>query len=114
MTITASDGQDSTSIGPFTISVAAAPGAMGTAALSWVAPAQYTDGSSLNPATELAGYSIYEGNAPGSLDKVADVDAGATGYTMQGLSQGTHYFAVTAITSNAESEYSMVVSKTIP
>lgn len=115
ITITANDGKASVSVGPFTISVSTVPAATrGTASLSWAPPAQFTDGSSLNPTTDLAGYRIYRGISPGALEPIAEVDARTTAFTVEGLAQGTHYFAVTAITlTNSESEYSAIGSKTI-
>jgi hypothetical protein len=86
-----------------------APGA-GTASLSWTAPATNDDGSAL---TDLAGYKVYYGTAPGSYSKSFTVTPGTT-YTITGLAPGTYYIAVTAYnTTGMESEYSNEVTKTI-
>lgn len=83
----------------------------GTAELSWSAPSTNTDGSSI---TDLAGYKVYYGTAPGSYSN--DVDAGkVTSYTVNDLAAGsTYYFAVTAYNSaGKESSYSTQVTKTM-
>jgi hypothetical protein len=112
ITVTDSRGA-SASLAAFSVTVApAAP--TGTAALSWQAPTQYTDGSAL-PGSELDAYRIYQGSSAGSLTRVAEVDSGTMNYTVQSLASGTHYFAVTAVTSGGtESALSAVGSKTIP
>lgn len=80
--------------------------------VSWSAPTANTDGSAL---TNLAGYRVYYGTSPGTLNKSVDVpNAGATDFLVQGLSTGTWYFAVAAYTNTGlESGYSHVVSRTI-
>jgi hypothetical protein len=84
------------------------------ATLTWQAPTQYTDGSTL-PGGELDAYRIYQGTSAGSLNRVAEVDGGTMMFTVQPLSSGTHYFAVTAVSaSGTESALSAVGSKTIP
>lgn len=68
-----------------------------------------------DPSSEpsIAGYRLYYGGAAGHYD--ASVDVGeATSYTVDGLSPGTYYFAVTAYDSSGlESSYSNEVSTTI-
>lgn len=83
-----------------------------SADVSWTAPTLNTNGSAL---TDLAGYTIYYGTSPDALTQTVDVaSAGATDYVVQGLSQGTWYFAVAAYTnSGLQSSFSTVVSKTI-
>lgn len=80
--------------------------------VTWSAPTANTNGSAL---TNLAGYTIYYGTNPSSLSKSVKVaNAGATDYVVQGLSDGTWYFAVTAYTNTGlQSSYSTIVSKTI-
>lgn len=80
--------------------------------VSWSAPTLNTDGSAL---TNLAGYHIYYGTSPGTLNESADVPrAGASDYVVQGLQAGTWYFAVVSYTNTGfESAHSKVVSKTI-
>jgi hypothetical protein len=80
--------------------------------VTWSAPTTNTNGSAL---TDLAGYTIYYGTTPGNLNLSVKVpNAGATDYVVQGLTDGTWYFAVTAYTSaGLQSTYSIVVSRTI-
>jgi hypothetical protein len=70
ITITASNGTTSASIGPFTITVsappAAPPPATGSATLNWDAPTQNTDGTAL---ADLAGYKITVLTRPSSPSK---------------------------------------------
>lgn len=107
----------------------------GTATLSWKAPTENADGTSL---TGLAGYKVYYGTASGNynLQPVTlpigsnrltctnkdDNNDGITDRTectvivgtVEGLISGTYYFAVTTYdTSGNESEFSNEVSKTI-
>lgn len=87
--------------------------AAGSAALSWAAPVQFTDGSTL-PAAQLTAYRVFHGSSAANLSRVAEVDAATTAFTVRDLGAGTHYFAVTAVlVSGTESAYSTVGSKTI-
>jgi hypothetical protein len=109
--ISVSDGTSSVSLPSFTITAATAT--VGSASLTWVAPTQNTDGSTLS---NLAGYRIVYGNSSSALDQTIDVtNPGLTSYVVDDLGAGTWYFAVKAYTStNAESAISNVASKTIP
>jgi hypothetical protein len=80
--------------------------------LSWVAPTTNSDGT---PLTDLAGFKLHSGNAPGSYQQVVDV-GNKTDYTLGSLNDGsTYYFAVTAYdTSMKESAYSNEVSRNFP
>lgn len=111
--ITATDSRGAAvSLPAFSITAVPAP-PIGTATLSWLAPTQYTDGSSL-PASQLGAYRIYRGTNAGSLSRIAEVDDGTLSFTVQSLAAGTHYFAVTAVTvGGTESALSAVGSKTI-
>lgn len=84
----------------------------GTAALSWEAPTQNTDGT---PLTDLAGYRIYWGTSPGSYTNSVQLDdPAALGYVVTDLSATTWYFTATAFNeSGIESSFSNVASKTI-
>ena len=110
--ISVSDGQESASAAPFTIQVAGANAAAGTADVSWTPPTTNTDGSTL---TDLAGYNIYYGTNPNALNqKVQVTNIGVTNYVISGLATGTWYFAVTAYSSaGTESSLSNLASKTI-
>lgn len=108
--IRVSDGKATTSLPAFSIQVVAAQPRSAT--LSWTAPTQNTDGSSL---TNLAGYRIHYGTSANVLSQTIQVsNAGLTTYVIENLSPGTYYFAVKAYSSTGtESETSNVVSKTI-
>lgn len=111
ITVTDSRGA-SASLPAFTITVAPVV-PTGSAALSWTAPAQYTDGSPM-PIGELDAYRIYHGTSAASLARVAEVDSGTTTFNVSQLTAGTHYFAVTAVSiTGIESNPSEVGSKTI-
>ena len=87
-------------------------GAAGTATLTWDAPTTNIDGS---PAS-LAGFKIYYGTSSHAYTQsiyVTDTGSSLVVYTLS-LSQGTYYFAVTAVDeSGIESDYSNEVSKAI-
>lgn len=114
ITITATNAGGSSSIGPFTIAVNAAPAspATGSATLSWTAPTENIDGSQL---TDLAGYHIYYGTSTGNWTSTITVlDATQTTYVVSALASGTYYFAVVAFNSEGvDSADSNVGSKTI-
>jgi hypothetical protein len=108
--ITVSDGQVSTSLASFSISVVAT--ATGAATLSWTPPQTNTDGSAL---TDLANYRIYWGTAQNNYpnSKVVPSSAGSTAIVDQ-LTPATWYFVVTAIdTQGNESAYSTAAQKTV-
>jgi hypothetical protein len=113
VSISVSDGSATSALPAFSISVNAPPPAItGSAALSWTAPTQNTDGSSL---TDLAGYKVYHGTSSTSLSDVMWVaGSSATTYTYTALAAGTHYFAVSAYSSTGtESGLSSLGTKTI-
>lgn len=109
--ISVSNGTTSRALAPFTIVVVQSTGS-GTATLSWTAPTVNTDGS---PLVDLGGYTIDYGTDPGALNQTVTISsASATTYTLQGLSPGTWYFAIVAVTTGgSESPLSNVVSTTI-
>jgi hypothetical protein len=115
ISITATNGSSSASIGPFAIVVkAAAPAgpATGSATLSWTPPTENTNGT---PVTDLAGYHIYYGTTEGAWTSTITVlEATETSYVVSGLAPGTYYFAVVAFnTAGEDSPESNVASKTI-
>jgi hypothetical protein len=114
ITVTDSNGA-SASLPAFSISVASAPATgTGAASLSWTPPSQYTDGSPL-PLSSISAYRIYHGTSPSGLERLLEVGASTTQYTVGELASGTHYFAVTAVTVEGfESPPSQTGSKTIP
>ncbi len=80
----------------------------GTINLAWDAPTTNVDGT---PLTDLAGYKVYVGTAPGTYGTSGNV-GNVTTYILSGLTSGqTYYIAVTAYDSdNNESDYSNEVS----
>ncbi|MBK6674392.1 MAG: putative Ig domain-containing protein [Proteobacteria bacterium] len=111
--ISVSDGTTSTSLPAFGIAVNAPATMTGSATLTWSAPSQNTDGSSL---TNLAGFKVYHGTSASMLNDIVQLEgAASTAYTYAQLSPGTHYFAIAAYTSNGlESDLSALGSKVIP
>jgi hypothetical protein len=110
--ISVSDGTTSASLPVFGITVTTPATVTGSATLSWSAPSQNTDGSSL---TNLAGFKVYHGTSASSMNDVVQLQgASLNGYTFSQLGSGTHYFAVSAYTSTGvESALSAVGSKSI-
>lgn len=109
VTISVSDGNTSTALAAFSITVTQV--ATGSATLSWMAPTQNTDGSAL---TNLSGYRIYYGTSATSLTQSVDLpNAGILTYVLGNLSPATWYFAVKAVAGGVESDLSNVASKTI-
>ena len=88
------------------------PATTGTATVSWVAPTNNSDGSSL---TSLAGYTIHYGASASSLTQTIQIaNAAAVSYVVTSLSPGTWYFAVSTYTNTGvQSGLSTIASKTI-
>ncbi|MGE0624801.1 MAG: hypothetical protein AB7I04_17455 [Pseudomonadales bacterium] len=86
--------------------------AVGPVSLSWVAPTENVDGTTLN---DLAGYRIYYGTESRAYGNMVDVpSAGATSHTLN-LASGDYYVAMTALDAQGnESAYSNEVLKTRP
>lgn len=110
--IVVSDGIDSAALDAFDVSVVAEGTATGWARLQWTPPEQREDGS---PVGSLSGYSIYYGNQSGTYDHIVNIaNPGVTSYLIEGLGEGTWYFAMTAVTDDGlESDFSTEVSKKI-
>lgn len=108
--ISASDGQYTAALGPFSITVIAV--ADRSATVSWVPPTTYVDGS---PMTDLAGFKVTYGQSPTALTQVVTIASPEiTSATIEDLDPGTWYFAVKAYTaSNVESDLSVVRQKTV-
>ena len=111
--ISASDGQQSSALPAFSITVTSPTSSGGTALLSLTPPSANTDGSTL---TDLAGYNIYYGTSPSNLSQLAQLSGSTTtSYTVSNLASGTWYFGATAYTTTGvESALSSIGSKTIP
>jgi len=110
ITISVSDGHDSTALHSFAIAVTAISN--GRATLSWTAPTENTDGSTLS---NLTGYRIRYGTSAAALTQTIVINnASVTTYVVEDLAPATWYFAVTAVNSaGAESDYSNVADKQI-
>lgn len=114
ITISASDGQSSSALPPFTITVATTQAAAtGSATLDWSDPTHNTNGSAL---TNLAGVHIYYGTSESAMtNEVTVASTSETSYTIGGLTAGTWYFGATAYTTTGmQSAMSSIGSKTIP
>jgi len=112
--ISVSDGSRSVSLPAFAITVTTpVVKNTGVAALSWTAPATNTDGSAL---TDLAGYYVYYGSAPGSMTQSIQLPSPTeTSYSFSSLPAGTWYFGVVAYTSaGTQSSVSGTAQITIP
>ena len=106
ISIAVSDGKISTALTAFAIAVTTV--ANGRATLSWTAPTENTDGSTLS---NLAGYRIRYGTSAGALTQTIVIDnASVTTYVVENLSPATWYFAVSAVNNGGESELSAVVT----
>lgn len=110
ITISVSDGAHTEALPQFAINVVQQ--ANGNVTIVWNPPTQNTDGSAL---TNLKGYKIHYGTAPGTYDQVVTVNnAGLTRYVIENLAPGTYFFAISAINlTGAESELSDEANKTI-
>jgi hypothetical protein len=108
--ISVSDGKATVSLPAFSIDVNG--GAPGTASLTWTAPTQNVDGSTL---TDLAGYRIVYGTSSTALSQTVQVaNPSVTAYVMESLPAGTYYFAVRAYTKyGAESANSNLATKSV-
>jgi hypothetical protein len=87
-----------------------------TITLRWDAPTTRSDGSPLNPLTDLSAYKIHYGTLSQSYTQTVTVENPGTTpvtYTLN-LGPGTYYFAVTSVdASGQESTYSNEASKTL-
>ena len=113
ITITATNGMSTASVGPFTIQVNAPTAATAaTVSLAWNAPTQNADGT---PITGLAGFHIYYGTTAGALSTTVNVSSpSTTTYVLKGLTHGTYYFSVVAYnTSGQDSKSSNMATTTI-
>lgn len=110
--LSVSDGQASSALAPFTISVAGATPTTGSATLEWVPPTQDTNGSAL---TNFAGIILYYGTAPASLTHSVQLASNSqTSYTIGNLAAGTWYFGSVAYTNTGvQSAMSSIVSKAV-
>jgi hypothetical protein len=114
ITIAVSDGKITTTLAPFTVTVAPAAVASNGkgVTLHWEVPTESTDVAALG---ELAGFRIHYGSSKGVLAHTIEVQSpGLATYVIDNLPPGTYYFAVRAVaTTGAESPLSNVISKVI-
>lgn len=69
-------------------------------ALNWGVPDTRADGDDLMEA-EIAAYEIYHSDtASGAMSLLGSVDSDEQGFTVEGLSVGTHYFALVTVDTN--------------
>ena len=103
VTISVSDGTDSTDLKSFGIDVT--QGGDGSVTLSWSAPSQNVDGT---PLVDLRGYRIYYGTSSGDYQSQVEIDnPSVTTYVVDRLVPDTYYFVATAYNaSGTESGYS--------
>ena len=108
--ITVTDGADSASLGPFTITVNAV--SLGSVTLNWLPPTENADGTAL---TDLAGYKIYWGTTPGVYpNSVTLNNPGLTSYVVDNLAPGTYEFVAKSFdTAGVESIYSNTATKVV-
>jgi len=85
-----------------------------TALLSWVAPTTNADSSPLS-LSEIKGYKIYTGTDANNLTLLFDTDDPTVNeHTIRNLEAAKHYYAITTYNqSEIESDFSVLVSKTI-
>jgi hypothetical protein len=110
--VSVSDGQASSALPAFAITVSAATVTTGSATLSITPPADNTNGTAV---TNLAGMTIYYGTSSSNLNQSVQLAATTpTTYTIPNLAVGTWYFAGQAYTTaGTQSAMSQVVSATI-
>ena len=108
--ISVTDGRASRAMPNFNITVHQI--AEGSATLSWVPPTERADGSAL---TDLAGYRIYYGRNPNTLNQsIVLNNPGLTRYVVENLPPARWHFSMTSVSSSGdESSRSVTVSKTI-
>ena len=82
--------------------------------LAWAAPAERENNDPIS-LSEIAGYKIYYGTAPGQYTNSVTInDGSAIDYTFQNFTAGSYYFVVTTVdTEGRESQFSSAVMITI-
>lgn len=109
--IRASDGKLNAALNAFSIRVSSTQTSTTTTrTIRWVAPRTRADGRSIS-LSEIAGYRINYGPAPGRFTNSVVVKNGTTSYKLPKLKTGTYYFVVTTIDrAGLESKYSAAAS----
>jgi hypothetical protein len=108
--ITVTDGIDSASLGPFSVTVNATTGSF---TLSWTAPVARADGSPLS-LSEIDGYRIQYGSNSGNYSSVVDItDGTATSATISNVPAGSYFVVMSTYdTGGLEGNQSGEVPKT--
>ena len=108
--ISVSDGALSASLASFSITVDTV--SLGAVTLNWTPPLENTDGTAL---TDLAGYNIYWGSAPGNYPNSVKIDNGSVStYVVDNLAPGTYEFVATSYNgAGVESSYSNATTKVV-
>jgi hypothetical protein len=112
ISISVTDDVDTVSLAVFSIEVVAANSSTGSVTLSWTAPTENEDGSTL---VDLSGYRIYWGTTPGNYPNSLTIDdTGLTTYVIDNLAPGAYEFVATSFNAaGVESDYSNAVTKTV-
>ncbi len=110
--ISASNGQYSSALPAFDVTVTGSASSTASALIEWVPPTENTNGT---PLTDLAGVRIYYGTSAASLSHMVQISSKTeTSYTIGNLSAGTWYFGgVSYTTTGAQSAMSRVVSMNV-
>lgn len=96
ITLFASDGKATSALPAFAIEVSS--NATGSVSLSWMPPTRRVNGNALG---NVSGYRLYFGQDSASYtDQILLEGGGLTTYTVENLTQGTWYFAITALDSS--------------
>jgi hypothetical protein len=108
--ISVTNGKTTASLPAFAIAVARP--VTGSAMVSWTKPTRNTDGT---PLTNLAGFHVHYGtSAAGMYNQITIASASSTSASIENLTGGTWYFAMSSYTSaGVEGTTSTPVSKTI-
>jgi Putative Ig domain len=110
--ISASNGQYSSALPGFDITVSGSAPSTASAVIDWISPTKNTNGS---PLTDLAGVRIYYGTSAANLSHMVQISSSTqTSYTLGNLTAGTWYFGgVSYTTTGAQSAMSHVVSMSV-
>jgi hypothetical protein len=110
--ISASNGQYSSALPAFDVTVTGSQSSTASALIEWVPPTENTNGT---PLTDLEGVRIYYGTSAASLSHMVQISSKTeTTYTIGNLSAGTWYFGgVSYTTTGAQSAMSRVVSMNV-
>jgi hypothetical protein len=110
--ISASNGQYSSALPGFDITVTGSAPSTASAVIDWIPPTKNTNGS---PLTDLAGVRIYYGTSAANLSHMVQISSSTqTSYTLGNLTAGTWYFGgASYTTTGAQSAMSQVVSMSV-